>query len=254
MTGEEDPVSLARKHARPVRPKRFYEFVTLADTAKGIEIHLDGRPLRTPARAPLRVAVVPIAEAIVAEWQAQLETIDPSSMPVTRISNSAIDAVAPDVEAARLEIVAYAGDDLLCYRAEGPAGLVQRQALGWDPLLSWAATELGARLAVREGILPLKQPPESIAGFAAALEMLDPLALAALHVATTLTGSAILAMSVARGLSTADAAWQAAHIDEDWQAEQWGADPEAIARREQKWRDMNAASFILTNSPGMAGS
>ena len=232
----------------PELPKRFYRDVAAREEAGLRVITLDGRVAKTPGRAPLGVSDETIAEAMVAEWDAQTEKINPVLMPVTRIVNSAIDAVSDKMEETRADIVAYAGNDLLCYRADAPEALTARQAEHWDPLLRWVLDEFGARLEVAAGILPIDQPPESVKRLGSALVQFDSLGLAALHVATTLTGSAVLALAVAhRRLDPAEA-WTAAHIDEDWQIAQWGAVAEATERREARWRDMAAASLILSRS------
>jgi chaperone required for assembly of F1-ATPase len=145
----------------------------------------------------------------------------------------------------RAEIAKYAASDLLCYRAEGPAELVRRQAEAWDPVLAWAGSEFGAHLITGRGIVPVCQSPAALAAIASRLSDLDALALTAHHVMTTLTGSAVLALAHARGRLTAEQAWAAAHIDEDWQIGQWGEDAEAQARRARRWAEMQAASRLL---------
>ena len=180
---------------------------------------------------------------IAAEWERQRETIDPANMPLTRLLNSAIDGVAHTMAETRADILSYAGSDLLCYRAEEPDTLVARQAHAFDPVLRWAAESLGARFNVATGVMHVAQPPAALAAISAALEAFDdPVALAALSVMTTLTGSALLALAVARGFLPAGAAWRAAHIDEDFQTERWGEDAEAVARREARWREFEAAA------------
>lgn len=232
----------------PTLPKRFYKEVAVGE-ADGLNVvKLDGRIVKTPGRAALGVADAAIADAMAAEWDAQVETINPTLMPITRIANTAIDAVSAKMDETRADIVAYAGNDLLCYRAESPESLAARQAEHWDPLLRWVADELNAPLRVAAGVLPIDQALESLEGFHNALGRFDPLGLAALHVATTLTGSAVLALAVAQRRLGPEEAWTAAHIDEDWQIAQWGAVTEAIERRQARWRDMAAASMILDKS------
>ena len=183
---------------------------------------------------------------VAAEWERQRETIDPADMPLTRLLNSAIDGVAHTMAETRADILGYAGSDLLCYRAEEPETLVARQAQAFDPVLRWAAESLGARFNVTAGVMHVAQPPEALAAIGAALEAYDdPVALAALSVMTTLTGSALLALAVARGFLSAEAAWRAAHVDEDFQAERWGADAEAMARRQARWREFEAAATAI---------
>ena len=227
-------------------PKRFYTSVSVEDKGPGTYcIRLDGRPVRTPAKQELAVPSAALAQAIAEEWQAQGAHIDPSSMPLTRLANSAIDGVARREAEVRADIAKYAGSDLLCYRAEGPEGLQQRQREAWDPVLHWAEQDLGARFARGGGLMPVTQPDAAKAAVVRALETYAGFALAALHVMTTLTGSVLLALAHARGRLTAEEAWAAAHVDEDWQISKWGEDAEAKARRERRWTDMQAASRML---------
>ena len=186
-----------------------------------------------------------LAEAIAGEWEAQREHIDPAGMPLTRLANSAIDGVRVHQAEVRADIVKYAASDLLCYRASEPELLVRRQAEVWDPVLAWARDALGARFEVADGIMPVTQPEAARSAIAGALEGFDAFSLAALHVMTTLTGSALLALAHARGHLSAEAAWAAAHVDEDWQIGRWGEDAEAAARRRRRWSEMQAASRLL---------
>ncbi len=180
------------------------------------------------------------------EWAGQGEHIDPGTMPLTRIANSAIDRVAIEMDAVRAEIVKYAGTDLICYRAEGPQGLIDAEAAVWSPILDWARSALGARFILVEGIIAAEQPADTLAAIDAALADLDPLRLAAASVVTTLTGSAVIALAVARQRLGAEEAWVAAHVDEDWQMSRWGRDEIALQRRAARWQEMAAASLILT--------
>jgi chaperone required for assembly of F1-ATPase len=247
MTETADPNDLA-KLARPPLPKRFYKAATAAPEGNLHVIKLDERPVRTPKRALLAFADPALAEAVAGEWEAQKEVIDPAVMPLTRITNSAIDNVAERMAETAADIAAYAANDLLCYRAESPEGLAKRQGELWDPLLAWADEAFGTRLILGEGVVPVQQTEEATARLAEAVGGFEALPLAALHVATTLTGSAILALSVAHGRLSAEEAWTAAHVDEDWQIAQWGEVAEAKARREARWREMEAAAFILGRS------
>ncbi len=167
-------------------------------------------------------------------------------MPLTRLANSAIDGVAGREAEVRADIAEYAGSDLVCYRAHGPERLVERQCRAWDPILAWSRDTLGARFEVATGIMPVAQPDAGRAAVAEALARLDAFTLAALHVMTTLMGSALLALAHARGRLSAEEAWAAAHVDEDWQISQWGKDAEAAARRERRWAEMQAASRMLS--------
>jgi chaperone required for assembly of F1-ATPase len=240
------PKVLGREALQPPLPRRFYKDATAEPREGAFAILLDGRPARTPGKRPLAFASRALAELIAAEWAAQDTVIDPSRMPVTRIVNSGIDAVADRMGDVRADITAYAGSDLLCYRADHPRELVQRQAAAWDPVLAWARDDRGIHLVLAEGVMPVAQSPVALARVSAELEDFDPLSLAATHVMTTLSGSAVLALAVARGRLTAAEAWTAAHVDEDWQISQWGEDAEAADRRRRRWMDMDAAARIVT--------
>ena len=240
----------AGQSERPL-PKRFYKEVSVdAETAGGNaadgvwRLLLDGRPVKTPGKALVAVATPVLAEALAEEWRAQGEFIDPATMPITKIVNSAIDGVAGRETEVAEDIVAFAGSDLLCYRADGPVELVRGQTASWDPILSWAREAMGARFVVAEGVMPVVQPDEALAAFAKEIDGAEALELCALHVLTTLTGSALLALALIRGAISADAAWAAAHVDEDYQIEQWGEDKEASARRQLRWQEFLAASTV----------
>jgi chaperone required for assembly of F1-ATPase len=226
-------------------PRRFYKEAGVAERDGGYALTLDGRMARTPGKALIEVPSRALADGLAAEWNGQGERIDPAAMPLTRIVNSTIDGVAKEAHAVADEIVRYAGSDLLCYRAETPETLVARQVEAWDPILGWLASELGSPLNHAEGIRYTEQPPESLAAIRAEVEKYDPFRLAALHVITTLTGSAVLALAVARGRLEPEAAWSAGHLDEDFQIEKWGNDEIAQLRRAARWRDMDAAARIL---------
>ena len=231
-------------NAKPL-PKRFYAEVTAAPAAGGgATILLDGRTARTPGRRELRLPTLPLARAVAGEWAAQDDRIDPARMPLTRLANTAIDGVADQAAEVAADVVKYASSDLVCYRAERPDGLVARQAELWDPVLAWART-LGADLGVAAGIIHREQPAASLDALAQAIGGLDPFRLTALHTMTTLTGSALLSLGVVHAAWTGEAAWRAAHIDEDWQIAEWGEDAEAKARRERRWVEMAAAERML---------
>lgn len=237
-----------KESLKPQLPKRFYEAATTTARDGGFAVLLDGRPVRTPAKRQLLLPSVALAEAVAAEWQAQEKSIDPARMPLTRIVNSALDGVTGREAEVRAEIVKYAGGDLLLYRADGPASLVARQAELWDPTIAWAEAVLGGRFILAEGLMPVSQPQATLQRIAAHIAPLPPLPLAALHVVTTLTGSALIALAVAAGRLRAEPAWAAAHVDEDYQSEKWGTDAEAASRRANRWREMQAAALLLTHS------
>jgi chaperone required for assembly of F1-ATPase len=240
-----DPVEMARRDQRKALPKRFYREASAREENGAFVLVLDGRPARTPGRKPLALPTRDLAGALAAEWNAQVELIDPTTMPLTRIAHSAIDAVVNEMPGVRDEIVKYAGSDLLCYRAGDPQGLVDQQARHWDPVLDWARDEMGARFILAEGVMFVSQPEPAIAALRREVEAIDDaLRLAAVHVMTTLTGSAILALAVARGRLSAADAWAAAHVDEDFQIQAWGEDAEAKARRDRRWTEMQAAARL----------
>jgi chaperone required for assembly of F1-ATPase len=224
--------------------KRFYAAADVAETEGGFAVRLDGRLARTPAKRPLVAPTRALAEAIAAEWAAQGETLAPASMPLTRLADSALDGVAETLEATISAVAAYAGSDLVCYRAADPETLVARQAAAFDPVLAFAEQALGARFALAGGITHVAQPEESLQAVRAAIPR-EPFAVTALHALTSLSGSALLALAVARGAITADAAWAAAQVDEDFQIERWGADEEAQRRRQARAREFAAAASAL---------
>ena len=212
-------------------PKRFYKSVTCAEKNGLYSILLDDRPISTPARAPLAVPIKNLADLMVQEWDAQVEEIDPETMPMTKRANTAIDRVKGREKEVVADIVSYAGADLLCYRAESPQGLVENQCALWDPILAWVKDELGAPLNVQTGISHIEQPSESLAAISNGLKDLDCFALTPLHTMTTLTGSALLVLAHIRERLNPEDVWSATHVDEDWQISKWGEDAEAQARR-----------------------
>jgi chaperone required for assembly of F1-ATPase len=238
----------AQAHMRPQTIRRFYKMVEVREAEGGRHVlTLDGRHARTPGRNPLAAQSRALVDRVAAEWERQRETIDPADMPLTRLLNSAIDGVAHTMAATRADILRYAGSDLLCYSAEDPEKLAERQRLAFDPVLAWAAESLGTRFNLTAGVMHVAQPPEALAAIGAALDAYDdPPALAALNSMTTLTGSALLALAVARGFLSPDDALRAAHIDEDFEIERWGVDAEAMARREARWREFAAAATVFT--------
>lgn len=241
-----DAVRAARGHGKPVLPRRFYEAVGLSGGPGGFRLTLDGRPANTPARNPLTLPTRALADAVVAEWVAQVGVIDPARMPLTRIANTAIDGVAPRMAAVVADLAAYAGTDLLAYRAGDPARLVAAQAAAWDPILDWARDALGARLILSEGVMHADQPPETVRALTEAVAAVtDPFHLAALHTLTTLSGSLLIALAVLRGDLSPDEAWAAAHVDETYQAAIWGRDAEAEARLAARRAEFEAAAETI---------
>jgi chaperone required for assembly of F1-ATPase len=225
--------------------KRFYTEAAATGTAAPFGVALDGRPVRTPARAALTLPTASLAHAIAAEWAAQDGAINPRTMPLTGLANAAIDRVTPDPASFAARLAAYAESELLAYRADGPESLVARQAALWDPWLAWAAAAHDARFRLITGILHAPQPAETLAAISAAFAALDPFRLVALDPVVTITGSAVLGLAVLAGKLEADAAYDLGHLDQIWQAEQWGDDPLAAAAEATRRADLAAAVRFL---------
>ncbi len=225
--------------------KRFWTNTDVAALEQGFAIHLDGRPIRTPAKAPMLIPSRALADAIAAEWQAQDGQIDPDTMPLTKYLNTAIDGVSQNREAVIDEVAGYGGSDLLCYRAGHPAPLVERQEAAWGPYLDWLAEAHDVRLVLVVGVIHTEQPPNALAVLRERVATHDDIALAGLHDLTALSGSLVLALAVSEGHAGADAVWKASRVDEEWQAEQWGPDDLAIEAAAKKERDFLAATNLL---------
>lgn len=240
-----DPMRRAQKQMQAPLPKRFYKEAGIAPHEGGHAVTLDGRIVRTPVRSPMVLPNAGAAQLVADEYGAQAEVINPMSMPVTRLANTAIDGVAADMQAVAEDVQRFSTSDLLCYRAGSPDRLVARQAEAWDPVLDWAQSALGARFVLAEGVMHVAQPRETISAIGLHLRSYDdPFRLAALHSMTTLTGSALLALAVAQGALAWPEAWDAAHVDEDWNIELWGEDAEASARRKARRAEMEAAFHL----------
>ena len=223
--------------------KRFWKEVSVgADRV----VALDGRPVRTPGRAPLALPTASLATAVADEWRVVGDTVDPRAMPLTGLANAAIDRIAPDRAAFAAGLSAYGESDLLCYRADQPPPLVERQAAAWDPPLAWARRRYDVAFEVATGIVHRAQPPATLARLAEATAARSEWALAGLSPVVTVTGSLILALMLAEGAIDAATAWAAAEVDERWQAEQWGDDPLAVAAREARRHDFDAGARFLS--------
>lgn len=209
------------------KAKRFWTSAQAEACEGGFTVRLDGRPVKTPAKAALVVPTMAMAEAIAAEWDAQTGEVKPATMPVTRAANSAIDKITAQRDEVVEIIAAYGATDLLCYRALAPVALIARQAAGWDPVLDWAAEALGARLVATAGVVHVEQPPEALARLTARVAGMTEFQLAGLHDLVAISGSLVLALAVTEGRLGVDEAWALSRIDETWQIEQWGADEEA---------------------------
>ena len=211
------------------KPKRFWKTATPTVCEGGFTVLLDGRAVKTPAKASLTVPTLALAEAIAVEWDAQEKLIDPRTMPVTRGANAAIDKVRTQRDEVVALLAEYGDSDLLCYRAAGPDGLIERQAAHWNPLLEWAADTLDVRLAVGEGVMHVPQDPAALARLTAEVAAFDDFALAAAHDLISMSGSLVLALAVTRQAVDVEHAWVVSRVDEHWQVEQWGHDDDAAA-------------------------
>lgn len=241
-----DPVRRAQNQMKAPAAKRFYEHVEVRRDADGFSVRLDGRAVKTPSGRTVLLPREKAAALVAAEFAAQGERIDPVTMPVTRLVNTAIDGVASDPQAVLEDILRFSATDLVCYRAESPQALAARQALAWDPALDWARTSLGARFVLAEGVMHVEQPREAIGAVGVHLRQRDDIfRLASLHVITAITGSALLALAFEAGAMDAEEIWAAAHVDEDWNIEHWGLDAEAAARRSARKRDMMGAASLI---------
>lgn len=225
---------------------RFFREATLSAGPSGHTVLLDGKPLRTPKGAPLVLPSAALGQAVLAEWQAIEGKVDPRLLPLTRLANTAIDDVAHHRAPVIESLARHAGSDLLCYRAEGQPALALRQAEAWDPLVAWAEARHGAALRVTTGIIPLAQPDAAIAALTRAVEGYDAFGLTALHTATTLLGSLVLALALAEGRLPPEEAWRLSRLDEAYQAELWGADRDADARAARLAEELVTAARFLS--------
>ncbi|GAA3700273.1 ATPase [Sphingomonas cynarae] len=221
--------------------KRFWDQVGIVDGG----ILLDGRPVRTPGRLPLVLPTPALATLVADEWRAVTGEVDPHAMPATGLANAAIERIAPDPRAFAAGLAKYGETDLLCYRAETPAPLVERQVAAWDPPLNWARQRYDVRIETTAGIVHRPQPPATITRLGEAIGAKDAWTLAALSPIVTITGSLVLGLALAEAAMTPDAVWAAARVDDDWQAEQWGEDALATATTAAHRRDFEAAARFL---------
>ena len=226
--------------------KRFWKAAQVQPVAGGFTVSLDGRPVRTPAKAPLVLPTAALARAVAAEWDAQSDVIDPRTMPMTRSANAALDKVAVQFDEVAALVADYGGSDLLCYRAAAPEALVRRQAAAWDPWLAWAGERYGAPLRVTAGVVHVAQSEDSLARLALAVQAMSAFELTALHDLVALSGSLVLGLAVAEGTLGPEAAWEASRIDETWQSEQWGEDEEAAETAATKRADFLHAQRFWT--------
>jgi chaperone required for assembly of F1-ATPase len=225
--------------------KRFWAEVIVEAADGGFAIRLDRRPLRTPSKAPCLLPSRALAEAVAAEWSAQGAKVNPDAMPLTRAANTTIDRVALEYDAVAAAIAAFGQNDLICYRAPHPQGLVQRQSHAWDALVAWAAQALGAPLVVAIGVMHVPQPPDSLAELGAAVRAHGPWELTALHDLVSISGSLVIGLAVSQGHLDAATAWPLSRIDETWQIEQWGEDTEAAVVAARRQADFTNAARLL---------
>ncbi|HEY1125780.1 MAG TPA: ATP12 family protein [Sphingobium sp.] len=231
--------------------KRFYKVADAVAGPDGWAIMLDGRPVKTPARAALAVPGEALARAIAAEWQAQGETIDPGTMPMTGFANATIDRVLPALADFRAQIVAYSASDLLCYRAGEPPELAALQAASWEPLLDWARRRYDVSFAVTDGIMPVDQPAATLARLSAVVDVIDPWLLSGAATLTQIGGTLVGMLAHLEGEIGAEALYDAATLDERWQAGQWGEDEEAAARLASRRADfLDAARYCALAASG----
>ena len=227
--------------------KRFWEAVEVVPADDGFTVTLDGRNVRTPGKALLVVPTEEMAGKIATEWEAQQDRVDPRVMPWTRSANSAIDKLSVQRSEVEDHLIGYAGTDLVCYRAEGPVGLVARQIAAWDPILDWAEKRYSLRLLVTRGVMPVSQDAGSLAELRNVMSSMSNFAITGFHDLVTLSGSYVIALSVVENAQNPHAAWDLSRIDEDWQIEQWGRDEEADTQAETKREAfLHAARFFTS--------
>ena len=225
--------------------KRFWKSAAAVESDGGFAVELDGRGLRTPARAELVVPTQKLADAIAAEWDQCAEEVDPRAMPLTGLANGAIDRVAADKDSFAASLAKYAESDLTCYRAEGPRTLVDRQEESWDALLGWARRRYDVDFATCSGVMHVAQPEETVRKLGHAVASLDAFHLAGLSPLVTIGGSLVAALAVLEEMMPATEAWEAVSLDDRWQMEQWGADAEAEAALDARRRDFLAGARFL---------
>ena len=225
--------------------KRFWKEAEVVQVGDGFGVTLDGRRLKTPGRSDLVVPTRGLAEAIAAEWRECGETVDPRAMPLTGLANAAIERVTPDRQAFAAGLERYAESDLTCYRAEGPAALVARQAESWDALLAWARRRYDVDFACVTGVMHVPQPEETVRKLGHAVAMLDDFRLAGLSPLVTIGGSLVAALALFEQMMPAEDVWEAVSLDDRWQLEQWGDDPEARAALDARRRDFLAGARFL---------
>ena len=227
------------------KAKRFWQAANVAEVGGGFGVALDGRPVKTPAKAGLVVPSRALAQGIAAEWDAQEKEIKPETMPLTRAANAAIDKVAVQFTEVADMLAAYGDSDLTCYRATEPAGLIERQAEAWDPLLDWAGQRFGARLKPTQGVMHVAQAPGSLKLVSAPLYEMTEFELTAMHDLVSLSGSLVIGLAAFEDAFSLADLWTWSRIDERWQEELWGEDDEATALAGVKRASFFAAHHFL---------
>lgn len=232
--------------------KRFYKQVSVGADANGFAVLLDGKPVKTPARNELRLPSRALAEAVAAEWAGQGETVLAVTMPLLRLTNTVIDGVAVNRDEVVNAILRFGENDLLCYRAHQPPDLVARQAEGWDPLLAWARQRLSVNMRVVDGITHVDQSTDALEALREAMTGYDPFTLGGLHVIASITGSLVLGLAVVEGHVSGARAFELSRIDENYQAEKWGADSEAVKRATALAHELDKAVELVTHASARA--
>ena len=225
--------------------KRIYKSVIVTEGDDGYSVSLDGKQVYSPGRRLLALPNLALAQAVAAEWNAQIETVDPRKMPMMSLATTAIDRVGPQRDHVIKTIASYAESDMVCYRAEEPPMLVQRQSEAWQPLLDWCAEQFDARLRIGSGIMPVRQPPEAVEAFRAVISRYEDLPMTALHELTAACGSVVIGLAIAEGRVGAEDGAAAGQLDEAHQIERWGEDEEAMARFANVRRDVLVAAEFL---------
>ncbi len=241
-----DPMRVASLSAKSQLRKRFYKLATVYSDAENINIHLDGRSVKTPGGETFCAPNIHVGELVANEWNRQEERIDPQTMPVMRLINTSIDGVSKDMQPVKDDIIRFAGSDLLCYRADNPEELIANQQKLWEPLIEWAGSSLGAVFSVQTGIMHVAQSSDCITAFGQHVNPIEsPELLTALHSLTAISGSAIIALAILKGEIDIAQGWNAAHVDEDWQISKWGEDSDAQAFRAARKLEFEAAVHLL---------
>lgn len=225
--------------------KRFWKHVEVAADGEGFAVHLDARPVKTPAKAALNVPSRGLADAIAKEWDGVESEINPDQMPFTRSANSAIDKISAQFDDVATLLSEYGGADLLCYRADSPTNLAERQSAQWDPWLAWAATHLQVNLTAVTGVMHFPQEAADLERLHAGVTTHNAFELVGVHDMITLTGSCVLGLAMSAGALDGNAAWELSRLDEIWQAEFWGQDEDAEAMAAKKHGDLLHAEAYL---------